>query len=175
MQLGSILGRCQLTARAVYYSASLSWLLALVSQVLPLCGLLNKSLASCPFSWQGHGPHPSVSPRPSFCSGCRRSIPTPPCPPYPQVWVPFSSPGAGWAPVTAVYFVGFTLQLRILEPDPRRGFQAPHEQVVMPAWGSLCVMKPLRLVRLSFKVKTTQIHLFWGRRRWQLDTFGAVC
>lgn len=38
---------------AVYYSVSLSWFLALVSQVPPLCGQLNKSLTSCPFSWQG--------------------------------------------------------------------------------------------------------------------------
>lgn len=47
----------------LFTSVSLSWFLALVSQVLPLCGLLNKSPTSCPFSWHrdaGTVLHPSV-------------------------------------------------------------------------------------------------------------------
>lgn len=83
---GSILGRCQITAQAVYYSISLSWFLALVSQVLPLCGLFNKSLKSCPSSWQGHwdcaaslcvSPRLAPAPRLSFYSDCTSVFPTP--------------------------------------------------------------------------------------------------
>ena len=104
-----------------YYSVSLSWFLALVFQVLPLCGLLNKSLTSCPFSWQGCWGWAA-----SLCPSPRLSISSdhvcffqhlhrvPFCPACSRVLVPFGSPGAaGWALVAAVCF---TLQLRMLEP-----------------------------------------------------------
>lgn len=70
----SILGRCQIA------QVFLSWLLTLVSQVLPLCGLLNKSLVSCPLRWQGWWEgtvSPCASPRLSFYSDRASFFPTP--------------------------------------------------------------------------------------------------
>lgn len=111
-ELGSILGRCQITAQAVYYCVSLSWFLALVSQVLPLCGLFNKSLKSCPSSWQGHWDCAASLCVSQACSSSQaflllrlhklfsNTLPAcPPCPPCPQVTVPFGSPGAADEPV----------------------------------------------------------------------------